>query len=126
MKLALFAALAIALIAASQWYYQPSVETVAIASALLTGLLALTTWSARRFGKSLAGFFKTALVGVVSALMFSQAMDIAYSILAAPAGGRLAFPIEQLAIGFALAALAQLLASALGSKVEKYSDGDQS
>ncbi len=126
MRLTLTALLSAIVVFAGQWYYQPSVETSVIASLVTLLLLGVVTWSATRFGAGLAGFLKTFLVAVVSGLMFSQAMDITYSILAAPAGGRLGFPLELLVIGAALAILAKLLALAIGSKVEKQTGGDES
>lgn len=126
MKIALAIALALGLISASQWYYQPSVETSIAGALVLLVLLAVVSWSATRFGSSLNGVFKTLVVGLVSGLMFSQAMDITYSLLAAPAGGRLGFPWELIAVGLLLTLLAQLLAFALRSKVEEQTDSNKS
>lgn len=126
MRLALATALALGLISASQWYYQPSVETSIAGALVMVLLLVVVSWSASRFGTSLRGVFKTLVVGLVSGLMFSQAMDISYAILAAPAGGRFGFPWELIAGGFLLTLLAQLLAFALGTKVEKQTDSHES
>ena len=112
------------MIIGAHWYYQPSVDTSVVAALVSLLLLAVVTWSAKRLGSGFAGFAKTLLVGVVSGLMFSQAMDVAYSILAAPAGGRLGFPYEMLVVGVTLAVLAKLLAFAIGAKVEKQTNGD--
>lgn len=126
MRLALAIALALGLVSASQWYYQPSVETSIAGALVMVLLLVVVSWSATRFGTSLKGVFKTLVVGLVSGLMFSQAMDISYAILAAPAGGRFGFPWELIAVGFLLTLLAQLLAFALGTKVEKQTDSHES
>lgn len=126
MRLALAIALALGLIGASQWYYQPGVETSIAGALVMFVLLVVVSWSATRFGTSLKGIFKTLVVGLVSGLMFSQAMDIAYGLLAAPAGGRFGFPWELIAVGVMLASLAQLLAFALRSKVEKQTDSNDS
>lgn len=126
MRLALAIALALGLVSASQWYYQPSVETSIAGALVMVLLLVVVSWSATRFGTSLKGVFKTLVVGLVSGLMFSQAMDISYAILAAPAGGRFGFPWELIAVGFLLTLLAQLLAIALGTKVEKQTDSHES
>ena len=126
MRLALAIALALGLISASQWYYQPSVETSIAGALVMVLLLVVVSWCATRFGTSLKGVFKTLVVGLVSGLMFSQAMDISYAILAAPAGGRFGFPWELIAVGFLLTLLAQLLAFALGTKVEKQTDSHES
>jgi hypothetical protein len=125
MRLALTALLSAALILGAQWYYQPSVETSVVAALVSLLLLGVVTWSAMRFGAGVGGFAKTLLVGVVSGLMFSQAMDVSYAILAAPAGGRFGFPYEMLLVGASLAVLAKLLALAIGAKVEKQSHSDQ-
>ncbi|BDQ00721.1 hypothetical protein [Aquiluna sp. KACHI24] len=126
MRLALAIALALGLVSASQWYYQPSVETSIAGALVMVLLLVVVSWSATRFGTSLQGVFKTLVVGLVSGLMFSQAMDISYAILAAPAGGRFGFPWELIAVGLLLTLLAQLLAFALGTKVEKQTDSHES
>ena len=126
MRLALAIALALGLVSASQWYYQPSVETSIAGALVMVLLLVVVSWSATRFGTSLKGVFKTLVVGLVSGLMFSQAMDVSYAILAAPAGGRFGFPWELIAVGFLLTLLAQLLAFALGTKVEKQTDSHES
>lgn len=124
MKLAVTALLSAVLVFAAQWYYQPSVETSVVATLVSLLLLGVTTWSATRLGDGLAGFIKVLVVGIVSGLMFSQAMDVSYSILAAPAGGRLGFPFEMLVVGVALALFAKLLALSIRAKVEKQSDRD--
>ncbi len=126
MRLALAIALALGLVSASQWDYQPSVETSIAGALVMVLLLVVVSWSATRFGTSLRGVFKTLVVGLVSGLMFSQAMDISYAILAAPAGGRFGFPWELIALGLLLTLLAQLLAFALGTKVEKQTDSHES
>jgi len=125
MRFAVTALLSAAVVLGAQWYYQPSVETSVVAALVSLLLLAVVTWSAKRLGSGFSGFAKTLLVGVVSGLMFSQAMDVAYSTLAAPAGGRLGFPYEMLAVGVALALLAKLLALAIGAKVEEQASSDQ-
>lgn len=125
MRFALTALLSAVVVFAAQWWYQPSVETSVIAALVALLLLGVVTWSATRFGPGFAGFIKTLLVGIVSGLMFSQAMDVTYSILSAPAGGRLGFPFELLVIGAALALLAKLLALAIGSKVEEKAGRNQ-
>jgi hypothetical protein len=112
-------------ILAFQWYYQPSVETSITASLVSVLLLVVVTWSAHRLGSGLSGLVKTGLVGLVSGLMFSQAMDVSYSLLAAPAGGRLGFPLEMIAVGLGLAVLAKLLALAIRSKKEEQSGSDE-
>ena len=124
MRLAVTALLSAVLVFAAQWYYQPSVETSVVATLVSLLLLGVTTWSATRLGDGFAGSVQVLVVGIVSGLMFSQAMDVSYSILAAPAGGRLGFPFEMLVVGVALALLAKLLALSIRAKVEKQSDRD--
>jgi Flp pilus assembly protein TadB len=126
MRIALAAALALGLIAASQWYYQPSIQTSIVGGMVMALLLVVVSWSATRFGASLKGALKTLVVGLVSGLMFSQAMDITYALLAAPAGGRFGFPWELLLVGVLLTVLAQLLALALRTKVEKQAGSNES
>ncbi len=125
MRFALTALLSVGVILGAQWYYQPNVETSVVAALVSLLLLAVVTWSAKRFGVGVGGFAKTLLVGVVAGLMFSQAMEVSYSILAAPAGGRFGFPYEMLLVGVSLAVLAKLLALAIGAKVEKQTHSDQ-
>lgn len=125
MKLALTALFSAGVIFAFQWYYQPSVETSITAAVVSVLLLVVVTWSSRRLGSGISGLVKTGVVGLVSGLMFSQAMDVSYSFLAAPAGGRLGFPLEMMAVGFGLAVLAKLIALAIGSKKEEQSGSDQ-
>lgn len=105
---------------AINWYYQPILELVITGTVLLIGLAILVAWSAAKLGSGLSAFAKTLLVAAVAGFMHSQAMDIAYSVLSAPAGGRFDLVIETAVLALFLtagAALLKLLSS--GPKQEK-------
>ena len=112
-------------ILAAQWLYQPSLELAGIASAVMIPLAALVGWSATRFGSGVMGVVKTLVVSGVAGFMFTQAMDIAYSALAAPAGGRLDALFETATAAILLTATSSLLrVISPGPEVEKKSSGD--
>ena len=62
----------------------------------MLGLVLLSTWSARRSAKGVRGMVIGLIVAGVSGFMFSQAMDVAYTLLSAPEGLRFTVIFESL------------------------------
>ncbi len=107
MKFAIFWATQLVLVSLLQYLYHPSITLAVIASPLLIGLVVLASWSARRNAGGLRGVIIGMVVAAVSGFMFSQAMDVAYSLLSAPEGLRFSVLFESLfaAIWIAISAL---------------------
>ena len=108
MKLALYWSVLIAGFAAISYFYQPSIELAIISTLLLTLLGGVVAWSAHRLAFGGKVLLKTLIVALVAGFMYSQAMDIAYSITSAPAGLRLEPPIEFTAVAAILVAIGTL------------------
>ncbi len=96
MKHAIFWAVQAVLIALLQYLYHPSLALAGIGSAVLVGLVLLSTWSARRNAAGARGIVIGLVVAGVSGFMFSQAMDVAYALLSAPEGLRFTVVFESL------------------------------
>lgn len=62
------------------------------------GLAGLTVWSGSRISGSVVPV-KLMVVAGVSAFMYAQALDVAYSLAFAPMGNRFDMPIEVLVFG---------------------------
>lgn len=124
MKYAIFWTVQLVLVSLLQYLYHPSITLAVIASPLLLGLLALAVWSARRNAAGLRGVIIGVIVAAVSGFMFSQAMDIAYSILSAPEGLRFSVLFETLFAGLWIA-ISSLVARAWlpRSEVKKEANG---
>jgi Flp pilus assembly protein TadB len=124
MKLAVFWAIQLVLIAITQYLYHPSVLLAVIATPILLGLVALASWSVRRNAAGLRGVIIGVVVAAVSGFMFSQAMDVAYSLLSAPEGLRFSVIFESLFAGLWIA-ISSLVARAWlpRSEVKKQSSG---
>ena len=124
MKYAIFWTVQLVLVSLLQYLYHPSITLAVIASPLLLGLLALAVWSARRNAAGLRGVIIGVIVAAVSGFMFSQAMDIAYSILSAPEGLRFNVLFETLFAGLWIA-ISSLVARAWlpRSEVKKEANG---
>ncbi len=107
MKLAIFWAAQLVIVSLLQYLYHPSITLAVIATPLLIGLVVLASWSARRNAPGLRGVIIGVVVAAVSGFMFSQAMDVAYSLLSAPEGLRFSVLFESLfaAIWIAISAL---------------------
>ena len=84
------------MLAGLQYLYHPSLSLAVIGLALMLGLVLLSTWSARRSTKGARGIVIGLIVAGVSGFMFSQAMDVAYSLLSAPEGLRFTVIFESL------------------------------
>ena len=91
-----FAIILIQLVVSYQ--YHPNSTLWIIGTLLATGLTALVFWSATRISGP-AVFLKVAVVAMVAAFMNSQALDVAYSLMLAPAGNRLDLVFEVLLFG---------------------------
>ena len=98
MKLALYWIAVAAAFSAASYFYQPSIELSVVSTLLLVLLGGVVTWSAHKLAFGNKAFLKTLLVALVAGFMYSQAMDIAYSGFAAPAGLRLALLFEAAAV----------------------------
>lgn len=77
-----------------QYLYHPSITLAIIGLLLMLGLIAVACWSAIRAEAGARGFVLAVIVSGVAGFMFSQAMDIAYALLAAPEGLRFVVLIE--------------------------------
>jgi hypothetical protein len=75
-----------------------------------TALTALIVWSSSKLVDTKWWIGRVALVSMVAGLMNSTALDVLYSLFAAPAGGRLTIGFETVAGGVVLTALALLWA----------------
>lgn len=103
MKFAIFWAAQVALVSLLQYLYHPSIVLAAIGSALLLGLVVLASWSVRKSAAGARGLVIGLIVAGVSGFMFSQAMDVAYSLLSAPEGLRFTVVFESLFAGLWIA-----------------------
>jgi heme/copper-type cytochrome/quinol oxidase subunit 3 len=102
MKLALYWIAVAAAFSAASYFYQPSIELAVVSTLLLLLLGLVVTWSAHKLAFGNKAFLKTLLVALVAGFMYSQAMDIAYSGFAAPAGLRLDLLFEAAAVAVLL------------------------
>ena len=102
--------------------YHPSIELAAGGLVIGLALNLLITWSSSKLTGTKWWIGRVALISMVAGLMNSTALDVLYSLLAAPAGGRLQIGFETVAGGLVLTALAYLKLF-LGSKKEKDSGG---
>lgn len=108
MKLALIVLFSSALISLLSWFYSPSLELTILSSAVAIFLAALLLWSASKLATGRNFVLKVAVVALAAGFMYSQAMDIGYSALSAPAGGRFTFFVEIAAVAGVLVAIALL------------------
>jgi len=108
MKIALYWIAVSAALSAASYFYQPSTELAVVSTLLLMLLGAVVTWSAHKLASGNKALPKTLLVALVAGFMYSQAMDIAYSGFAAPAGLRLDLLFETSAVALVLAVVGTL------------------
>lgn len=124
MKFAIFWVVQLVLISLLQYLYHPSITLVLIGAALLLGLVALASWSARRSAAGARGLVIGLIVAGVSGFMFSQAMDVAYALLSAPEGLRFTVVFESLFAGLWIAITALVARAWLPRpEVEEQSSG---
>lgn len=114
----LFWLISAAVIGGLSFVYHPSIELAAGGLVIGLALNLLITWSSGKITGSKWWIGRVALVSMVAGLMNSTALDVLYSLLAAPAGGRLSMGFETVAGGLVLTALAYLN-SLLGPKKEE-------
>jgi len=101
------------------YQYHPNSTLWITGTLLATGLTALVFWSATRISGS-AVFLKVAVVAMVAAFMNSQALDVAYSLMLAPAGNRLDLVFEVLLFGLLFLGLTFISKTlVVGSKKKK-------
>lgn len=118
---ALYWLLVAGVLAAVSYFYQPTIELAVVSSVLLTVLGAIVTWSAHKLAVGSKAFLKTLIVALVAGFMYSQAMDIAYSGFAAPAGLRLDLLLEALLTAIVLV-LVGTLSRLLFLRPQKYEE----
>ena len=124
MKSAIFWVVQLVLISLLQYLYHPSTTLALIGAALLLGLVALASWSARRSAAGARGLVIGLIVAGVSGFMFSQAMDVAYALLSAPEGLRFTVVFESLFAGLWIAITALVARAWLPRpEVEEQSSG---
>jgi hypothetical protein len=98
---------------------------VIVSASVLTSLAGVVAWSAVRMSSGQKVFFKVLLVSLVAGFMHTQAMDIAYSVTFAPAGGRLPVLVETLILGVFLSATSVLFARfSPGTQKDKEPEGN--
>jgi hypothetical protein len=95
---------------AISYLYHPSIELALGGTVIGTALTALIVWSSSKLIDTRWWIGRVALVSMVAGLMNSTALDVLYSLFAAPAGGRLTIGFETVAGGVVLTALALLWA----------------
>ncbi len=124
MKFAIFWATQLVIVSLLQYLYHPSITLAVIATPLLIGLVVLASWSARRNAGGLRGVLIGVVVAAVSGFMFSQAMDVAYSLLSAPERLRFSVLFESLFAALWIAASSLVARAWLPrSEVKKQSNG---
>ncbi len=96
----IFWLLTLGLIAVTQYFYNPTIPLMVVGAIEMLVLTGLLSWSAPRVGKALRGGILLTVLSVVAGLMFNQGLDVAYSLLAAPAGQRFDTLLEIAAASF--------------------------
>ncbi|MEK9907513.1 MAG: hypothetical protein VW500_00290 [Aquiluna sp.] len=100
------------------YLYHPSVPTILGGAAIGAALAGLIIWSSSRIGSGKWFLGKLALLSLVAGIMNATALDVLYSLLAAPEGNRFILGIESLLAGLVLTALGWFYVF-LGSKEKK-------
>lgn len=122
MKFVLYWLVFISIASALSWFYQPTTNLVVVSALALVLLAAVVSWSALRLGSGSKPHFKILLVSLVAGFMHTQAMDIAYAVSFAPAGGRYSLLVETLILTALLALSSSLfLRLSSGSQKDKQS-----
>jgi hypothetical protein len=112
--------LAVAAASAFAYLYNPTVPTMVVFASLATGLTLLIAWSSPRLGRGVGGGILLMAISTVAGFMFSQGLEVAYSLLAAPAGQRLNSVVETAVAAVYFLALALLARVLLARpKIEK-------
>jgi|GEM_PF-700805 hypothetical protein len=106
----IFWLIVIAVTGTVSYLYHPSIELAIGGTVIGTALTALIVWSSSKLVDTKWWIGRVALVSMVAGLMNATALDVLYSIFAAPAGARLTIGFETVAGGVVLTALALLWA----------------
>ena len=111
------------LVAVAAWLvisylYHPGIETIIGGAAIGTALTLLIVWSSSRIPQGKWWILKVLLISTMAGLMNVTALDVLYSILAAPEGNRFILGIEMVASGLVLTALAYVR-TLFGSEQQK-------
>ncbi|CAB4563089.1 unannotated protein [freshwater metagenome] len=109
----------------ASFLYHPSTELIMGGLVIGLALNFLITWSSSKLTGTKWWIARVALISLVAGLMNSTALDVLYSIFAAPAGGRFEMGIETVLGGVVLTALAYLN-SLLGPKKKENPSGQNS
>jgi len=110
--------LAFGVIATLSYLYHPQLELMVAQVVVGMGLTALIIWSSSKVINEKWWVGRLAMLSVVAGLMNATALNVFYSLLAAPAGGRFSLGVESVLGGLVLTALGYLW-SALRPKEEK-------
>ena len=110
--------LAFGLIATLSYLYHPQLELMVAQLVVGMGLTALIIWSSSKVINEKWWVGRLAMLSVVAGLMNATALNVFYSLLAAPAGGRFSLGVESVVGGLVLTALGYLW-SVLRPKEEK-------
>lgn len=100
----------VAVTGAISYLYHPNFELAIGGTVIGTALTALIVWSSSKLVDTKWWIGRVTLVSMVAGLMNSTALDVLYSLFAAPAGARLTIGFETVAGGVVLTALALLWA----------------
>lgn len=90
------------------YLYHPNLATIAAGTIIGLALTALIFWSSSKISGGKWWWLKVLAVSTVAGLMNSTALDVAYSLVAAPEGNRFVVGIEMVASGLILTGLALL------------------
>lgn len=110
--------LAFGIIATLSYLYHPQLELMVAQVVVGMGLTALIIWSSSKVINEKWWVGRLAMLSVVAGLMNATALNVFYSLLASPAGGRFSLGVESVVGGLVLTALGYLW-SVLRPKEEK-------
>lgn len=117
--------LAFGIVATLSYLYHPQLELMVAQVVVGMGLTVLIVWSSSKVLSEKWWLGRLAMLSVVAGLMNATALNVFYSLLAAPAGGRFALGVESVVGGLVLTALGYLW-FVLRPKEEKKSGGNNS
>ena len=100
--------LAFGVIATLSYLYHPQLELMVAQVVVGMGLTVLIIWSSSKVINEKWWVGRLAMLSVVAGLMNATALNVFYSLLAAPAGGRFALGVESVVGGLVLTALGYL------------------
>jgi hypothetical protein len=112
------------IVGAISWFYHPSFELALGGTGIGLALTGLIIWSSSKLLDSKWWLARVAMVSMVAGLMNATALDVLYSLLAAPAGGRFQIGIETILGGLVLTLLAFIWTFFRPQKEENRSSGN--